>query len=49
MEEGRGNTPAEASNWERVVYLFQTTFGEERLAEENIWKAVVMIPKVKRD
>ena len=41
--------PAEASNWERVVDLVQTAFGEGRLAEENMWQAVVMISKGKRD
>ena len=35
----------EASNWERVVDLVQTTFGEGELAENNTWQEVVMIPK----
>ena len=37
--------PAEASNWDRVVNLIHTVFGEGRLAEEATWKAVVMLPK----
>ena len=32
-EEIRGKTPEEVSNWERVVYLTQTAFGEEHLVE----------------
>ena len=35
-EEIREKTPAEVSNWERVVDLIQTAFGEGRLAEEAI-------------
>ena len=39
----------ETSNWERVVELVQTVSGEGRLAEENMWQAVVLIPKGKKD
>ena len=46
-EESRETTPTEASNWERVVDLVHTAFGEGRLAEEKTWQAVVMIPKGK--
>ena len=47
--EGKGEirekTPVEASNWERMVNLIQTEFGEGRLAEEAMWEAVVLLPK----
>ena len=49
MEGRRGKTPTEMSNWERVVDLVQTVFGEGRLAEENTWQAVILIPKGKRE
>ena len=32
-----------------MLDLVQTEFGEGRLAEENIWQAVVLIPNGKRD
>ena len=44
-EETREKTPAEVSNWERVVDLVHTEFGKGRLADYNIWQAVVLIPK----
>ena len=47
-EERWGKMPAEVSNWERVVDLVQTSFGEGQLVEENTWKVVVLIPKGKR-
>ena len=31
-----------------VVDLIQTAFGEGRLAEENTWQALVLIPKLKK-
>ena len=37
------------SNWERVLDLVQVEFGEGRLAEENMWQALVLIPKGKRE
>ena len=49
MEESREKTPTEASNWEGVVKLVQTAFGEGRLAEESMWQAVVLLPKGKKD
>ena len=49
MEGRRGKTPVEVSNWEKVVYLVQTAFGEGRLAEENTWQEVVLIPKGGKD
>ena len=36
-EGSRERTPAEASNWERLVDLVHTAFGEERLAEDSMW------------
>ena len=42
-EESIDKTPAEASNWDRVVDIIQTAFGEGRLVEEATWKAVVLI------
>ena len=44
-EESREKTPAETSNWDRVVDLIQTASGEGRLAEEYTWKAVALLPK----
>ena len=41
--------PTEVSNWEIVVDLIQTTFREERLEEEKMWQAMVLIPKGERD
>ena len=38
-----------ADNWTMVVDLFQLAFQEGRLAEEAMWKAVVLIPKGKTD
>ena len=38
----------EASKWERVVDLVQTSFREEILAEEAMWQAVVLIPKERK-
>ena len=38
-----------ASNWERVVELVQTAFGEGWNSEENMWQAVVIIPKGEKD
>ena len=46
---GREKAPTDASNWERVVELVQTEFGEGWLAEESTWQAVVMIPKGEKD
>ena len=40
--------PVEPSNWESVVEIVQTAFGEGRLAEDNTWQAVVLIPKGKK-
>ena len=37
------------SNWERAVDLVQAAFGEGRILEENMWQAVVLISKGKRD
>ena len=48
-EDRRGKTPAEASNWSRVVDLFHMAFAEGRLAEENMWKVVVLIPKGEKE
>ena len=48
-EDIREKTPVEASNWDRVVDLIQTKFGEGRLAEEAMCQAVVLIPKGKKD
>ena len=39
----------EAYDWEMVVDLFQTALGEGRLAEDNTWLVVVLIPKGKKD
>ena len=49
-EEGEGTTEGKEgvsteTNWERLVDLVQTEFREGRLAEEAMWKAVVLIPK----
>ena len=41
--------PTEAANWEMVVNLVHTSFREWRLAEEAMWKAVVLIPKGEKD
>ena len=49
MEVKESTEPMEASNWERVVDMVQTTFREGRLAKEATWKAVALIPKVKRN
>ena len=46
-EERRGKIPAEVSKWKRVVDLVHAAFGEEWIAEEKIWQAVVLIPKGK--
>ena len=48
-EEIGGKMPAEMSNCKWVVDLVHTDFGEGRLAEENTWQAVVLIPKGKRE
>ena len=48
-EDIRGKTPAEESNWERLVDIVHTSFGEGHLAEENMWQAVVMIPKGEKE
>ena len=53
-EEGEGKMndkeggPTE-THWERLVDLIQTVFWEEYLTEEATWKAVVLIPKGKKD
>ena len=39
----------EASNWERVVDIVQTVFGEGRIEYKNIWKEVFLIPKGGKD
>ena len=39
--------PTEAANWEKLVDLVQTAFHEGILAEESMWQAVVLVPKVK--
>ena len=43
--EEQRKTPSEASNWDRVVDLIQTTFVEGQMAEDATWQAVVLIPK----
>ena len=48
-EEIREKKPAEASNWDRVVDLIQTEFGEGRLVKDSTWQAVVLSPKGKKD
>ena len=35
----------EMTNWEKVVALVRTNFGEGWLAEEATWKVSVLIPK----
>ena len=50
METGGLEDPQEgADNWTRSVDLVQTAFREGELAEEATWKAVVLIPKGKKD
>ena len=44
-EEGGSTEP----NWEMLVDLVQTAFREGILAEEAMWKAVVLIPKGGKD
>ena len=41
----RVNTPAEMSNWERMVELVWEAFGERQITEETMWQAVVLIFK----
>ena len=48
-EESKGGTPVEASNWDRVVELAHTEFGEGRLSEESTYQSVVLIPKGEKD
>ena len=38
----------ESENWMRVVYLVQSAFREGKLAEEETWQAVILIPKGKK-
>ena len=45
----REDTREGAENWERVVELVQTDVRDGDLAEEATWKAVVLIPKGKKD
>ena len=35
----------ELASWDKVVALVQAEFGEGRLAEEDTWQVVVLIPK----
>ena len=46
---GREDTWEVAENWARFVELVRTTFRDRDLAEEATWKAVVLIPKGKKD
>ena len=53
-EKGEGKTDKEEGgptepHWENLVELIQTAFWEGELAEEATWKAVVLIPKGKKD
>ena len=42
-------TQGGADNWTRFVDLVQTAFRDGELAKEATWKAVVLIPKEKKD
>ena len=46
---GQEDTREGAENWARVVELVQTAFRDRDLAEEANWRAVVLIPKGKKD
>ena len=49
-EKGGPEDPQEgADNWTRFVDLVQKAFREGEPAEEAVWKAVVLIPKGKKD
>ena len=47
--ERRGGTTTDAFNWESVVELAHTLFGEGQLVEEAMYQAVVLLPKGKID
>ena len=47
-EPTESTEPTDAPNWERVIDLVQTAFREGRLAEEDMWQAVVLIPDGKK-
>ena len=49
VERGRpdGGGGGGGELWKKVVELTQTAFGEELLAEEATWQAMVMVPKGK--
>ena len=44
-EGRREKTPTEASNWDRVVDLFHTVFGEGQLADDAMWQEMVLVSK----
>ena len=48
-EDSREKAPTKASNWDRVVDLVLTAFGEGKLVEDSMWQAVVLIPKGEND
>ena len=48
-ETSAAQTETAEDNWTRVVDLIQSEFQEGKLVEESTWKAVVLIPKGKKD
>ena len=45
----KATEPTEAANWAMIVELVHTEFLDGKLAEEAMWKAVVLITKEKKD
>ena len=44
-EEKADTDTKDMMHWEKVVALVRAAFGEGKLVEEFIWKAVILIPK----